>query len=329
MIRKGMWRMLAVFLLVLIPARTVVLFLPEGETGSLWGAILPWCYLVGAVALFLSCRLDHRAVMRFRPRPCPAAGLASILSGVTVLVASLYALIRMVRKESDATAVSLAGDQPLLSSLCAVAGLLAAVVFLAWGVSLLRTGVLFREYPVVALMPPIWACLELTVLFITYTAQSEITKNFYSILPFALGLLFLFGQSSFFSDAGGGAARRKLYQYGAPFVLVGLGSSVPSLICLALGRESGSSLPAPMLIALLFLSLYAAAAMAALRRDTNLLLRSGRGTSPIRRTDPSLSVTLELDRVVADWKQMNHLESAGETGKQDPLSVSGDQGKDS
>lgn len=315
MIRKGMWRMLAVFLLVLIPARTVILLLPEGESGSFLGAVLPWCYLIGAVALFLSCRLDHRAVMRFRPRPCPAAGLAAVLSGVTVLVASLYDLIRLVRNESDATAVSLAGDQPLLSALCAVAGLLAAVVFLAWGVSLLRTGLLFREYPLVALMPPIWACLELTVLFITYTAQSEMTKNFYSIFPFALALLFLFGQSSFFSDAGGGTARRKLYQYGAPFVLVGLGSSVPSLICLALGKESGSSLPAPMLMVLLFLSLYAAASMAALRRDTNLLLRSGRGTSPIRRTDPSLSVTLELDRVVADWKRMNLQESSGENKK--------------
>lgn len=304
MIRKGMWKMLVAALVVLVPWKTAAeLFL--ADKSGLWGAVLPWVFVGVCLVLFLVCRLDKRAVMQFRPRAYPVAGATALLSAAGILATSLYSLFRLVRQESDATAVSLVGNQSLLGSLCAIVGLIAALVMAAWGVSLFRSGTLFRDYPIVALILPIWACLELALLFVTYTAQSEISKNFYSIFPFTLALLFLFAQSSFFSDAGGGVARRKLYQYGAPFVLMGMGSSVPALIQVAMGRDSGSSLSVPMLMTLLALSLYALASMAAVRRDTNLLLRPGRGASPLRNRDPGLSVTMELDRVLADWKQSN------------------------
>lgn len=307
MIRKGMWKILVAALVVLVPWKTAAELFFKEKSG-LWGAVLPWVFVAMCLVLFLVCRLDKRAVMQFRPRAYPVAGAAALLSAVGILATSLYSMLRLVRQESDATAVSLAGDQPLLEALCAIVGLMAALTMAAWGVSLFRSGALFRDYPIVALILPIWACLELAQLFVIYTAQSEISKNFYSIFPFTLALLFLFAQSSFFSDAGGGVARRKLYQYGAPFVLMGMGSSIPALIQVAMGRDSGSSLSLPMLVLLLVLSLYALASMAVIRRDTNLLLRPGRGTSPVRNRDPGLSVTMELDRVLADWKQRNEEE---------------------
>ncbi len=321
MIRKGMWKMLVAALVVLIPWKTAAELFFEEKSG-LWDAVLPWVFVGVCLVLFFVCRLDKRTVMRFRPRPCPVAGAAALLSSVAILWSSLYSLLRLVRQESDATAVSLAGDQPLLGSLCSIVGFMAALVMAAWGVSLFRSGALFRDYPIVALAPPIWACLELAFLFVTYTAQSEISKNFYSIFPFALALLFLFAQSSFFSDAGGGTARRKLYQYGSPFVLMGMGSSIPSLIQLAMGRDSGSSLSIPMLITLLALSLYALASMAAIRRDTNLLLRPGRGTSPVRNREPGLSMTMELERVLADWKQSNEEKTQVQTDEEEKDSQS-------
>lgn len=307
MIRKGMWKILVAALVVLVPWKTAAELFFKEKSG-LWGVVLPWVFVAMCLVLFLVCRLDKRAVMQFRPRAYPVAGAAALLSAVGILATSLYSMLRLVRQESDATAVSLAGDQPLLEALCAIVGLMAALTMAAWGVSLFRSGALFRDYPIVALVLPIWACLELAQLFVIYTAQSEISKNFYSIFPFTLALLFLFAQSSFFSDAGGGVARRKLYQYGAPFVLMGMGSSIPALIQVAMGRDSGSSLSLPMLVLLLVLSLYALASMAVIRRDTNLLLRPGRGASPVRNRDPGLSVTMELDRVLADWKQRNEEE---------------------
>lgn len=300
MIRKGMWRILITALVVLVPVKTAADILIED--GTMWKECLPWVLIGVCLLLFLACRLDKRAIMRFRPRPCPIAGAMALVSAAGILAASLYELFRLVRGESDVTTLSLAGNQPLLAALCAIAGLLAAIVMAVWGVSLFRSGALFQQYPITAMILPIWACLELILLFVTYTAQSEVSRNFYSIFPFALGLLFLFSQSSFFSDAGGGVARRKLYQYGAPFVLMGIASSVPGLVRLALGYDSGSSLSAPMLAVLLALSLYALACMVMLRRDTNLLLRPGKGKRAPAYNQPSLSMTLELERVLADWK---------------------------
>lgn len=304
MIRKGMWRILAVMLVILVPLKTAAELFWQ-EYNAIWENVLPWVFVGACLLLFLVCRLDKRVIMRFRPRSYPAAGVTALLAAVGILISSLYTLVRFVRRESDATAVSMAGDQPLLIALCAICGILAAIVMAAWGVSLFRTGALFREHPIAALIPPIWACLELAVLFVTYTAQSKMSINFYSIFPFVLVLLFLFAQSSFFSDAGGGVARRKFYQYGAPLVLMGLGSSVPALIRLALGLDTGSSLSAPLLVTLLTLSLYALFSMIAVRRDTNLLLRPGKDKAPLSHGDSGFSMTLELDRVLSDWKQMN------------------------
>lgn len=268
MVRKGIWWILGIALVILLPARVLQMSLLLEEDQGLyrdsgqWGMILIGVSLLVAVVLFIIGRQGHWDTSAYRPKPVPFGGAMGILSGIAIAGQSLYAVVQTIQDE-NASAV---GSQPLLVTLSSLVGIFAGISLMAWGTSLLKSGTLLQDYPLTGLVPPIWGCLHLAVLFTVYTAESDVQQNYYAILPFCLAPLFLLAQSSYFSGTGGVKARKKLYQFGAPLVLIGLTSSVPPLICMAFGLPQDSSLSLPLLLVLLMVSLYAATVMSGLRR---------------------------------------------------------------
>lgn len=270
MVRKGMWWILGVALVILLPGRVLQMSLLLEEDQGLyrdsgqWGMILIVFSLVVAIVLFILGRQGHWDASAYRPQTIPAGGVMGILSGIAIAGQSLYAVVQMIQDENPSA--STMGSQPLMVTLSSLVGIFAGLSLMAWGTSLLKSGTLLQDYPLTGLVPPVWGCLHLAVLFTIYTAESDVQQNYYTILPFCLAPLFLLAQSSYFSGTGGIKARKKLYQFGAPFVLIGLTSSVPPLICMAFGLPQDSSLPLPLLLVLLIVSLYAATVMWGLRR---------------------------------------------------------------
>lgn len=273
MIRKGMWWILGISLVILVTGRVLQMsLLLEGEEGlyrdgGQWGLILIGISLFAAIILFIFCRSGHWDASIYRPQAKPAGGIFGIIAGVAVAGESLYTVLELIQNES--TTSSAIESQPLMVTLSSMVGLFAGLSLIAWGVSLWKSGTLLQDYPLIGLVAPIWGCLHLAVLFTIYTAESDVQQNYYTILPFCLAPLFLLAQSSYFSGTGGIKARKKLFQFGAPFVLLGFTSSVPPLICMIAGLPQDSSLSLPLLLVLLTLSLYATAVMRGVRRGDN------------------------------------------------------------
>ena len=86
-----------------------------------------------------------------------------------------------------------------------------------------------------------------------------------------------------------------MYQYGAPFVLLGLGGSLPPLVCLAMGIPAAETDSLPFLGMLLLFSLYALSVLWSLRREES--------RSRLHPVSVRLSSTADLDRVVMEWRQ--------------------------
>lgn len=279
MIQKGLWRMLGVSLLALVPARiiyTMCFYDPDNgvyRDGGGWGYLLIILFLLAGAVLFFMCRQDNRAVMEYSPKTMRGPGMLALISGVALLYQSVSSIVVITGEGHGVGSASPVGSQPLVDSLTALIGIIAAVCMMCWGGSLLNRGSLFADYPLVGLAAPVWACFNLAVLFINYTAVSSNQDNFYVLVPYCFAAVFLFHQGNCFSRVGGPHARRKLYQYGAPFILLGLGSSLPSLVAAVFGLPSSSSIRIEYHIVLFCLSLYALSLLWKMRRDTRMLLR--------------------------------------------------------
>lgn len=301
MIRKGIWWVLGAALVLLLPGRWALdALLLEEDTGlyrdnGQWSFILLGAFVAVGLALLLLCRLDKKAPVLWSPRSLPVSGVLAILAGAMVLYSSVLSVVQLSRGELDTSSASLAGEQPLLTALTSVLGLLAALSIMVWGGSLLNRGTLFQDHPIAGLFPPVWGCLELAAMFVNSAAEASVQENFYSVLPFGLCVLFLFGQSSYFSSVGGLVSRRRMYQYGAPFVLLGLGGSLPPLVCLAMGIPAAETDSLPFLGMLLLFSLYALSVLWSLRREES--------RSRLHPVSVRLSSTADLDRVVMEWRQ--------------------------
>ena len=54
-------------------------------------------------------------------------------------------------------------------------------------------------HPLIALLPAVWGCICLVLLFISYTAVVNVSENVYDMFSVVLLLLFLFAQAKLFA----------------------------------------------------------------------------------------------------------------------------------
>ncbi len=258
MLRKIAWSIAGLAIPVFTVGKILrMVFFLDGETGlyesdNLWGLLLIGGILAVGILLFLLCRLDRSQEGEFSSSSAPVPAVFGMLAGAAVLIDAVSGLFDL----TGGTA-SVMGEQPLLSAVASLAGIFAGLFLIVWSASLWGSGMLLEQYPLTGLILPVWGFLYLAMLFTRYTAEFTLESNCYLILPFSLLVLFLYAQSSFFSLAGGGEARRKMVQYGLPGAVFGIASSLPELICRILGLPFENALPVPLSLTMLTLSLYA------------------------------------------------------------------------
>lgn len=277
MYRNGIWWLLAAAVVVLIPARMIQAS-ASSQLDHQWQLFLILLLTLAAAALFLLCRLRRRPNEPYRAHPAPGAGILSLLSGGSILAESLLLLVQVALGDSGWNGGLVpVGNQVLFAALSGISGIFGGITLMVWGGSLLRTGRLFLEYPIAALFPAGWGILNLLCLFMSYTLRPGFSRNFLVLVPFSLAVLFLYAQAGYFSGVHGALGRRKILQYGMPFILFGLVSSIPDLLLLATGGEPQTGLPVSTLLVLLFLSLYALWMLLSMRREASFLRRDRNG----------------------------------------------------
>lgn len=277
MARNRTWWLLAAAVVILIPGRMIQAS-ASSQLDHEWQLFLILLLTLAAAVLFLLCRLRRRPNEPYRAHPAPGAGIFSLLSGCSILAESVLLLAQIALGELDWNGGLIpVGNQVLFAALSGLSGIFGGITLMVWGGSLLRTGRLFLEHPIAALFPAVWGVLNLLCLFMSYTLRPGFGRNFLVLVPFSLAVLFLYAQAGYFSGVHGPLGRRKIFQYGMPFILFGLVSSVPDLLLLATGGEPQTGLPVSTLLVLLFLSLYALWMLLSMRREAAFLLRGRNG----------------------------------------------------
>jgi len=81
-----------------------------------------------------------------------------------------------------------------------ILGLFAAVAILLFAVSFLTGNPIASKVPIISLIPAIWACVRLTLMFMHYTTIADISTYYFDICYYITFLIFLFGQAKVFSS---------------------------------------------------------------------------------------------------------------------------------
>lgn len=312
MARNGIWWLLAAAVVILIPGRMIQAS-ASSQLDHEWQLLLIVLLTLAAAVLFLLCRLKRRPNEPYRAHPAPGAGILALLSGCSILVESLLLLVQVALGDLGWNGGLIpVGNQVLFATLSGLSGIFGGITMMTWGGSLLRTGQLFLEHPIAALFPTVWGVLNLLCLFMSYTLRPGFSRNFLVLVPFSLAVLFLYAQAGYFSGVHGALGRRKIFQYGMPFMLFGFVSSVPDLLLLATGGEPQTGLPVSTLLVLLFLSLYALSMLLSMRREASFLLRGRNGITLLYGVDFPPDLPREDEENSGEEEEENS-ESADET----------------
>ena len=260
---KHAWIVFAAALVVALPVRLYqLLALMEEETGFLNGGgpsttVLTAVLLIAFVAIVV-------LSMRGKRMPCAYVALRSVstaalsgLTGALLLFHSAGNIFSYGAQIAEANAVG-EGLMPVMvvGLAMSVTGIGAALTILlaAYGFAT-RTNPL-GAHPLVALLPSVWGCVFLVLLFISYTAVVNVSENVYDMFSVVLLLLFLFAQSKLFSGIDSAKSGRMLYAAGLPAALMALLTSVPTLLLAAMGRTVPGLFPTGLHLVNLCMALY-------------------------------------------------------------------------
>ncbi|MCI1966263.1 MAG: hypothetical protein LKJ17_09075 [Oscillospiraceae bacterium] len=120
------------------------------------------------------------------------------------------------------------------------AGILAGVVLLLTAYDFaagLRT---VASRPLVALIPSVWGCIFLVVLFIAYSAAVNLVEDVYHTFTVVFLLLFLFVQAKLLTGIESEKAGKMIFMVGLPAALLMLVTGVPSCIqYFSMGETAG------------------------------------------------------------------------------------------
>ena len=257
---KHAWTAFLVTAAVFLPARiwTLFHFIDPGTSfftdGGITAGIL--ALLLAGCVVFLM-RLCDCGVGEKVPDPPSRSTLLFILSllcGIAVLAQS-------------AAFLSVAwNDKSLIPERIFYGfGFLASAAFLTAAFGFSSGKALLRRAPLIALLPSVWGCLGLVLMFIRYAAAVDRLENLYHTFTAAFLLLFLVSQAKIQSGVGGPEAGKRIYAYGLPAVTMTLVTAVPNLALDFAGKETLGIFPIGMHVVNLFLAAYAAAFLASLR----------------------------------------------------------------
>ena len=228
---KTAWFILIGALVVALPVRIYqMLFLVDPATGFFTDQnIVAICLaifmiIVSAVIMFM-CFYDKNAPKRFEPIKNIPAMIAAAASGIGIIVHSISALLidngaHSSLSQDAANAVNaLEGGQAYLNVIMAFVGVAAGIVILIAAFNFATGKNVFRSIPVVAIIPPLWFCINLITLFTNYTNVTYMTENMMDMFSMILVTFFLLSQGKMFARVNPVKSGKRIYAFGLPTIL--------------------------------------------------------------------------------------------------------------
>lgn len=273
---KHAWIVFLVALVVALPVRLYqLLVLMEEDTGFLNGGamsttLLVIVLLVALAAIVVICMGSKRMPVGYTPlRSIPTAVLAG-LTGALLLFESIgniftySALLSQVPANGESTTPA-----GVIGLAMAIVGILAALAIFLAAYGFATGSNPMGMHPLIALLPAVWGCICLVLLFISYTAVVNVSENVYDMFSVVLLLLFLFAQAKLFAGVDSVKSGRMMVATGLPAALMALLTSVPTLLMAAMGRTVPGLFPAGLHLVNLSMACYILSFLFAARQLPN------------------------------------------------------------
>ncbi len=261
MSKKSAWIILAVTLLVTLPARLsqILLFMDRKtgfySDGGVLTAVVSVGLAAGALAVAVLCYTDRGKPKDYRPiRSIPAAVLG-ILAGLGLVIESAAGLMN-----------GSSGQIHFMYMILSLVGILTGIVFMLTAYDFSVGENRFEKYPVLALVPPVWGCVGLVALFITYVAVANVSENIYNTFTVIFLLLFLFAQAKLLAGVESQRSSRLIYAFGMPAILLSLVTGISGAVSYFIGVSPVGYFPVGLHFVNVLLALYIFAFLLAVRK---------------------------------------------------------------
>lgn len=250
---KNVWIVFVVALLVTLSARFYQFFFVYDakaaayKDGGLLSLFILIVLAVSVILIIIMCSRSKHALKMYQPVKNIPTSVICALTGAAIIFYSFVSMTEIKDKEAQ-TSLSILGSaagngqlqamQMFLSFLGIVAGL----VLLITAYNFMLGTNMFHHFPLVALIPPLWGCVDLAVLFVTDTASVNVAENAFDMFTVIFILLFLFAQSKMFAGIDEEKNAKLAYMFGLPCILLTLVTSLPGGLFRIIGRSTASSL---------------------------------------------------------------------------------------
>ena len=265
MLRK-VWFIFAVTCLLTIPIRIyqLLMFVDTGTgfftDGNVTAAAITVLLVISCAAMLILCRKSGGFTAKFwdlHSIPAVVFALLAAASMVAQSVAKLFEITAPVSSEVASPDIEPQTVQhPFLSAALAIVCIVAAVLMAVTAAGLARRSNPYRNFPVLALIVPLWSCLDLAVLFVRYTEVVNTIESIYAMFMVIFLLLCLFAQAQFFAGADDAKSRQTMLASGFCFSVLSLTVTVPNCVMYVLGKPQVCSLSLPDSLVYLFLALF-------------------------------------------------------------------------
>ena len=257
---KSIWGVFLGSLVLLLPVRLCQqIFLVDRSTGFYTDNGISSAYITAVLVagvllmLIMSIREKDRPTGEAPALRSYGAAVAAMFCGFMFLGESLYSLVSQPAIENTT-----------VNTVLSVAGILAGAVILITAYDL-ATGVNHLDHsPFLGLFPPLWGCVCLVGMFITYTAVVNEVENFYDTCTVIFLLLFLFSYSKYMAGLEGS---RKLFIYGFPSVLLAFLTGLPAFVLELMGADLSSAFPVGLHLLNLMAAFYVLALLISIFRQ--------------------------------------------------------------
>ena len=276
--RKFLWWAFFAALAVSLPVRIYQqLLLVDRNTGfytdgNVSSVLVTVFLFAGTAAVIVSGQLTKKQWPgAYTPIACKFTAAFGILAGVMMIVQAIMSMMRVAssgsRGLSEEEMIAAGAQHPLLYSFLALVEIAAAIVIVLTAADIARGKNAFRRYPVATLVPQLWGCVSLIVMFVKFTEVVNTAENLYDMFFMIFLLLFFSAQSKLLSGIDEKKNFRLALEFGLPAVLFGLATSVPDLLAGLAGAVPLNQFTLTSGLANLLLSLYVLGYLAALFRS--------------------------------------------------------------
>ena len=259
---KRAWIAFVATLIVVLPIRMVAVL---NDLNPQTGFYSDGGMLVGVASALLAAGILLTAVLSARGgierkgieplKSVPAAAFGA-LAGVFVLVQSVVGL-----------GAGFFGDAAFFYRIFSAVGILAGAVILATAYDLATGFRTIGGHPLIALIPSLWECLLIVVLFITYSAVVNLVEDVYHTFTVVFLLLFLFTQAKLLTGIESAKSGKMIYAAGLPAALLALVTGLPSCAQYFSAGETAGAIPVGLHLADILLAVYILAFLFALQRE--------------------------------------------------------------